>query len=212
LGVIRWLDRIEPRKWDAAVERIAREGEALLAPDAASAFLRAFGREPKPDLIDSLSDAEDESIRPTLLNNLLEAAVGEQEWYLDKSLNQLEAVARALPDGHALLDIIDFRGIDVEPPHEIGSIEGGLFGCISPQRLERSAAVLRNLPGLQEVAEAVRTQKVSLFARLGGATRRREAALSVLRDDHHSQYWSALREAVLTTHDSRHYLGLGMSP
>ncbi len=46
MGVIRWLDRIDPRTWDAAVERVAREGEALLEIGAAREFLLAFGREP----------------------------------------------------------------------------------------------------------------------------------------------------------------------
>jgi hypothetical protein len=212
MGVIRWLDRIDPRIWDAAVERVAREGEALLETGAAREFLLAFGREPSPELLDTLADAEDESIRPTLLNNLLETAVREQEWYLDKALNQLELVSRALPGGEVLLDIIDFRGIDVEPPRDAGAIEGGLFGCLSPKRLERSASLIRDLAGVEEVAAAIRARKPGLLARLGGGSARAEAAAAVLCDEYHSQYWSELREAVLTTFGLRHYLGLGMSP
>ncbi len=212
MGVIRWLDRIDPATWRAAVERMEREGEALLEPAAASSFLRDFGREPDPESLEALADAEDESIRPTLLNGLLEAAVREQEWYLDKSLDRLEVLARALPGGEPLLDITAFRGIDVEPPRALANIEGGLFGCMTTRRLEATAKLLRGLAGPAEVEAAARSRRLTVLARLVGGERRREAAVAVLRDEYHSHHWSALREAVLVTFDAGHYLGLGMSP
>jgi hypothetical protein len=131
VGVIRWLDRIDPAVWARAVERIDAEGTGLLQRAAAEAFLRDFGQTPTEETLGALEESEDESIGPTLLNGLLETAVTEESWELDKSLNGFAALAPLLPGGSTLNKIIDFKGIDVDAPEACRMIESGLYGCCS---------------------------------------------------------------------------------
>ena len=143
MGVVRWLDRIDPVVWERAATQVAAEGAGLLERATAAAFLRDFGREPTDDDLGALDDADDESLHPTLLNGLLERAVTEVSWELDKSLDAFAAVAAALPGGRALSSIIDFKGLDVKVPEACAMIESGLYGCCSAAALTDCLRLVR---------------------------------------------------------------------
>jgi hypothetical protein len=113
MGVIRWVDRIDPSLWDRASTRVETLGTDLLERRVAIAFLKEFGRTPSADSV--VSTLGDDDPDPELLNGLFEEAVTEETWELDKSLEELKNVAPLLPGGSAFLKIIDFKGIDVEP-------------------------------------------------------------------------------------------------
>ena len=116
MGVTRWLDRIDPTVWTRAVQRIDHEGANLLEKTAAEAFLRECGREPNAEMLAALDDADDERLESTRLNALLEAAVTEESWTLDKSLGELLGLAALLPGGRALERILNFEAMDVAVP------------------------------------------------------------------------------------------------
>lgn len=210
MGVIRWLDRIDPSVWERASKRMEALGTDLLEKRAAIAFLEEFGRTPSADTLTALDDADDDA-EPALLNGLLEEAVTEETWYLDKSLNELEGVARLLPGGSALLKIIDFKGIDVEPPQICRATEGGLFGCCSSAGLVDCAAVAQQFGAPAEVVAALRQWSPSLVGRLLGHAARAEKALDTIGNDYYSANWQALCRAVLVTTSRGHHLGLGLS-
>jgi hypothetical protein len=211
MGVIRWLDRIDPSVWERATTRIAREGTALLDRTAAAAFLRDFGKEPTDDTIGPLDDVEDDSVHPTLLNGLLEAVVTEATWELDKALDRFARIAGLLPDGQALKAIIDFKGIDVEVPEVCRMIESGLYGCCSAAALAGSVQLLRSFRSPSDVQAALRTYRSGFVGRLLGRSDGASAA-ELMSQDYYADYWQTLSTAVIETAERGHHLGLGMSP
>ena len=213
MGVIRWLDRIDPSTWERAVRRIDEEGSDLLDSAAAAACLRDFGRGPSPETLSTLDDAEDETLHPSLLNGLLEAAVTEAHWELDKSLNRFAALPALLPGGRALHKIIDFKGIDVEVPAVCRDIEGGLYGCCSSAALADCAELARRFRSPADVQAALRQRRPGLVERLlGRGTLATASASELMTQEYYSEYWQTLCDAVLETTTQGHYLGLGMSP
>jgi hypothetical protein len=118
MGVLRWLNRIDPDVWIRACEALVAEPPS--SPDGALKFLRKFNREPSDFLVQSFEDLEEEpSLGSSLRNGLLEEVTKESSWELDKSLSHgLEQVPRFLPPLSPLRQIIDFRGIDRDVPKE----------------------------------------------------------------------------------------------
>ncbi len=211
MGVVRWLDRIDPAVWERATAQVAAEGAGLLERAAAAAFLRDFGREPTDDDLGALDDADDESLHPTLLNGLLERAVTEVSWELDKSLNAFASVAAALPGGRALSSIIDFKGIDAKVPEACAMIESGLYGCCSAAALTDCLRLVRRFGSPAEVQAALGQNRPGLLARLLGRAGGRGVS-KVMSQDYYIYHWQALCAAVVETAEQGHYLGLGMSP
>jgi hypothetical protein len=212
MGVTRWLVRVDPATWSRACALVEARGAELLNQQTAAAALSQFGRDASEKNLRFLEGAEETpELESSFLSSLLEELVTEEEWYLDKSFNQLESVARALPGGEVLLDVIDFKGIDIEPPPSCGNIDSGLFGCCSAARLKSCADFLQ--AHAPEAAEAaLRAQPTGFLAKFSGRTLRNESALKILSDDYHRSYWSTFRSALLETVEKGHHLGLGMSP
>lgn len=212
MGVIRWLTRIDPQVWGRACERLASAPPS----DAAEAenFLRAFGREFEPYVVASFDDlADDPSIHSTLLNGLLETAVKEESWELDKSLSHgLEQLPGSLESLASLKKIIDFKGIDVEVPKTCTPDDGsGLFGCLSPQALTDCVGGVGRYQTSADVAAELRTVRPGTLARFFGGRQRLSALASKLEEEYFAEHWKSLRTAILETHRQSHYLGLGMS-
>ena len=211
MGVTRWLDRIDPKIWRRAVGRIEDRGFALLEPTSAAAFLRDFGREPDQDILGSLDDADDEYTRSALLNSLLEAAVTEESWDLDKSFNRFADIAAVLPGGDALLKIIDFQGLDVDMPDSCRISDSGLYGCCSSQALGECSDLARRFGTPSEVQLELRQRTVGVLGRLLGGKARINTAIQLMDEDYYANHWRSLCQAVLTATARGHYLGLGMS-
>jgi hypothetical protein len=208
MGVIRWLDRIDPSVWDRASKRVEALGTDLLDRRAAIAFLEEFGRTPSADTVSALDDDDTD---PALLNTLLEQAVTEETWELDKSLEELKGVARFLPGGNAFLKIIDFNGIDVEPPQICLATEGGLFGCCSSASLIDCASVAQQFATSSNVAAALRHWSPGFVGQLLGRGALAKRALETIGNDYYSDHWQTLCRAVLVTTSQGHHLGLGLS-
>jgi hypothetical protein len=212
MGVTRWLDRIDPAVWARAIRRMDQDGLDLLEKEAADAFLREFGREPSPDTLAGLDDAEDERLQPILLNGLLEAAVTEERWDLDKSLDGFTTLASVLPGGHALERIIDFKAIDVAVPESCRTSDTVLYGCCSSAAYADCAAFVQRYASPADVEAALRQRPPSVFDRVSGRSHRVQAAIQLVNDAYYATNWRTLREAVAAAAARSHYLGLDMSP
>jgi len=212
LGVTRWLDRIDPATWERAATRVAERGFDLLEPATAATFLHEFGREPDHDILSSLDDADDEDVRPALLNSLLEAAVTEESWYLDKSFNRFAELAAVIPGGEALRKIIDFKGLDIEVPESCRMADSGLYGCCSSEALRECSDLAQRLATASEVQGALRQRRIGLFGRLLGRQAHVTSAVELMGQDYYANHWQTLCQAVLATTSRGHHLGLGMSP
>lgn len=212
MGVIRWLNRIDPDVW-------ARACDALVAarpetPDDAQKFLRQFNREASEFLLQSFEDVEEEPrLRPSLRNSLLEEATKESSWELDKSLSHgLEQVPRWIPTLAPLRKIIDFKGIDRDVPKECAPDDGsGLFGCISSAGLSDCVAAVGDFGSIQDLISRLREAKPGVVASFLGQHRQIASLSSRLEDDYFATHWANLRAAILETSSRGHYLGLGMS-
>ena len=213
MGVIHWLDRIDPSVWDRASRRVESLGTDLLDRRAAVAFLEEFGKTPSEhSVVSSLDDGSDEDEPdPALLNGLFEEAVTEESWELDKSPEGLGRVARLLPGGDALVRILEFEGLDVELPEICRPSDAGLFGCFSSARLADAASVARGFAAPADVAAAVRAWSPGLVGRLLGRGTRAKKALETIADDYYAGHWQTLCRAVLATSSRGHYLGFGLS-
>lgn len=143
MGVVRWLDRIDPAVWERATTQVAAEGPGLLERATPRRSFATSAESRRTTDLAALDGADDESLHPTLLNGLLERAVTEVNWELDKSLTAFASVAVALPGGRALSSIIDFNGIDVKVPDACAMIESGLYGCCSAAALTDCLRVIR---------------------------------------------------------------------
>ncbi len=211
MGVLRWLDRIDPDKWTEACERL--RSDPPLAPDEASAFLESFGRASNDLLLESFEDVEEEpDLLASVLNDLLEEAVKEDSWELDKSLSSgFEKLPVLIPALKPLRKIIDFRGIDREPPGSCSALESGLFGCISPENLDDCLAGVLRFPTISELTEALRRAPPGFLARAFGRGHRGEEHARQLEDEYYSGHWANLRAAIEDTVQRGHLLGLGMS-
>jgi hypothetical protein len=153
MGVIRWLNRIDPDVWVRACEALVAAPPQT--PDEAERFLRQFNRQASEFLIESFEDlAEEPSLGPSLRNSLLEEATKETSWELDKSLSHgLEQVPRWLPALSPLRKIVDFKGIDRDVPNQCAPDDGsGLFGCISSVGLFECVAAVGDVGSIQDEA------------------------------------------------------------
>lgn len=212
MGVIRWLNRIDPDVWVRAC------GALVTVPpetaDAAERFLRQFNREASDLLIQSFEDLEEEpGLGPSLRNSLLEEATRESSWELDKALSHgLEQVPRLLPALSPLEKIIDFRGIDREVPKGCAPEEGsGLFGCITSAGLADCVAAVGDVKSIQDLVSRLRDTRPGVLANLLGRHRQAAALASKLENDYFAAHWAHLRTAIVETSSKGHYLGLGMS-
>lgn len=212
MGVVRWLNRIDPEVW-------ARACEALFAappttPDDATRFLRQFDREGSDFLIRSFADlAEEPGLGPSLRNALLEEATQESSWELDKSLSHgLEQLPRLLPELGPLRKIVDFKGIDREVPNACAPDDGsGLFGCISSAALADCVAAVGDVESIQVLVSKLRDVRPGVLASLFGRQRKAAMLAAKLEDDYFATHWTNLRAAVVETSSRGHLLGLGMS-
>lgn len=212
MGVIRWLNRIDPDVWVRACEALVVAPPKT--PDDAERFLRQFNREASEFLIQSFEDLEEEpSLGPSLRNSLLEEATREGSWELDKSLSHgLEQVPRLLPALSPLNKIIDFRGIDRDVPKECAPEEGsGLFGCISSAGLSECVAALGDVESIQDLILRLRDARPGVLASLFGKYRQAASLSSKLENEYFATHWASLRAAIIETSSKGHHLGLGMS-
>lgn len=211
MGVLRWLDRIDPGRWERACAQIGAEGTRFLDLPAATSFLEELGVTTSDGLQILLADLEDEEddddVRGNFLGQLLEAAVTEQTWFLGKSMPELEEIASALRGGEVLRGIVHFEAMDLPSPEACRSSDLSFYGCIPSARLAPIAAFLEPL-GTREELEAALSSPPSLLLPADLAPSR-ERALELL--PHYFEEWIQLRDAVLTTHARRHHLGLGQS-
>lgn len=211
MGVIRWLVSVDPSTWNRAVRRMESGGMDLLDRSAAERFLSDFGRDLDEQLLDGLDEADDEALRSEALNSLLEAAVTDREWTLDKSLDRLATVVRALPDTKPLLKIIEFNGIDADLPEVCRLIGSGLYGCCTPENMKDCLAVAQRYPTAKEVSEALSSSPRGVLSRFFGSTEKAEAARALITEDYYSEQWMTLTEAIRKTVGRQKMLGLGMS-
>jgi len=212
MGVVRWLNRIDPDVWVRACESL------VAAPpetsDDAQKFLSQFNRVASEFLVQSFEDLEEEpSLAPALRNSLLEEATKESSWELDKSLSHgLEQIPRWIPTLAPLRKIIDFKGIDREVPEECGPEDGsGIFGCISSAGLADCAAAVGEFASIQDLTSKLRDTKPGFVAGLFGQNRHMASLSSKLENEYFAAHWANLRSAILETSKKGHHLGLGMS-
>lgn len=211
MGVIRWLDRIDPRRWEEACERLASAPPSNV--DEATEYLAAFGMALSESISSSFADVEEEpEILPSVLNGLLEEAVKEESWELDKSLSHgFERLPNLIPELKPLNMIIDFHDIDVDVPSVCAPSDSGLFGCLSPNRLDVCAAALRQFASLADVRAALRSRRPSILQRALGRLISGHELATKLEDQYFESNWAELVRAVNNAHSHHHYLGLGMS-
>ncbi len=212
MGVIRWLDRIDPAKWPTVCQRLTSSPPDSKA--AAARFLEEFDRAGNDPLVEGFDDLDEEpDLLPSLLNGLLEEAVQEESWDLDKSLSHgFQRLPALIPALKPLRKIIDFSGIDHDLPRACIPPEGdGLFGCISSENLADCLTCVEQLPAVADVAAVLRRVKPGLVARAPG---RGDAAADLaarIEDDYFATYWSNLGRALAETTRRGHLLGLGMA-
>lgn len=212
MGVIRWLNRVDPEAWARACDLLTAEPPK--SPAAAESFLRQFGRQASEHLILEFEDLEEEpGLRSSLLNGLLEEATKVETWELDKSLSHgLERVPRWIPALAPLRKIIDFKGIDREVPRQCEPEDGsGLFGCITSAGLSDCVAASRSFETIEHVVAALRETKPSFVASLFGHKDQLASLSANLDNDYFASHWLGLRAAILETSSKGHDLGLGMS-
>lgn len=212
MGVIRWLNRVDPAVWGRACDRL------VSAPPKtgteAEQFLKSFGRLPDPYLISGFEDLREEpDLESTILNGLLEAATKEESWELDKSLSHgFEQLPGWIAELRPFRAIIDFSGLGVQPPSSCVPDDGsGLFGCLSPEALAACVSALERFPTIGEVVAALRAARPGAVARLFGASQRQSALAAKLKNEYFAMHWENLRTALVETSRRDHFLGLGMS-
>ncbi len=211
MGVIRWLDRIDPARWSAVCQRLTSS-----PPDSkatAAEFLRSFDRN-DDDLLEGFDDLQEEpDLLPSLLNGLLEVAVKEESWELDKSLSHgFQRLPALLPALKPLRKIIDFRGIDNDLPRACGPDEsGGLFGCISSENLADCVVGMEDFPTVADVTSTLRRVKSGIVARALGRGGGPADLAARFQDEYFATYWTNLRQALAETTRHGHLLGLGMT-
>ncbi len=214
MGVIRWLDRIDPARFKKAVDAIAYTTVAGL-PDVTSLYER-LDAPPDQEVLDQSTEALDESddlLMALAFNCLLERYATVQEWDLDKALSRgLLSFIEALPDLKSLSDMADFKGADVDVPDQARAVDSGLFVVWSPEALQPAASALARYEDLNSLRQAVRIRSYSLLERLLRKPKRHLRNVSSrVSEEYYSTHWRSLREAVLETARTRHYLGMGMS-
>lgn len=211
MGVIRWLDRIDPEKWQEAIRRL--ETERPLSRATAEQLLRDFGRDADENLFFGFEDLEEEpELEQALLNGLLEKAATDQSWELDKSLSHgFERLPSLLPSLAPLRSIIDFSGMDIEVPRWCGPSESGLYGCLSPAAYQGCVAAVERFDTAASLAAELRQVQPGFLSKVLGREGAGGALALQLEDDYFSAHWVNLRSAFLETAAKGHFLGLGMS-
>jgi hypothetical protein len=109
------------------------------------------------------------------------------------------------------IKIVDFKGMDVEPPQVCLPAEYGLFGCCSSANLADCASVAQRFAAPSDVAAALRQWSPGFVGQLLGRGVLAKKALKTIGNDYYSGHWQTLCRAVLVTTSRGHYLGLGLS-
>ncbi len=212
MGVLRWLDRIDPASWSAACAQLTSSPPQTRA--TAGEFLEQFDRVSDVALLDGFDELQEEpDLLPSLLNGLLEEAVEEESWDLDKSLSHgFQRLPALIPDLRPLRKIIDFSGIDHELPGVCCPDEsGGLLGCISSENLADCVAGVERLPTVADVASELRRFKPGIVARTLGRGDEASKLAARIEDDYFATHWTHLARALAETTRRGHLLGLGMA-
>jgi hypothetical protein len=210
MGILRWLDRIDPVAWEKASRSMSTPPRS---PEQLSKFLAAFGKPADQSILERFQEADDPLVRMAVLNNAFESAITAESWPLDKALGQrgLGPLPKLLPALSALRLIIDFEGIDTHLPEACGSVDSGLFGCLSPQPTQACARAIAAFQSIGAVCEALKNAKPSLVRRLFGGGSQMAALAAELDNDYFRDHWNSLRAAIGETASRGHLLGLGMS-
>jgi hypothetical protein len=210
MGVIRWLNRIDPKVWEEACAVIIASppGSATKARQ----FLERFHREPESSFDTAYDDFDDLEQRPYLLNGLLECAVTEESWDMDKALSHgLDTVLKSLPGGKIVdQNLIGFAGMKLELPDVCNAVDGGFYGAIDKDEVMKFlpvASQFRRLEYIDEVAQIPVGKFLGVFPR----TNKAKKARPILNDEYFWEIWQDLCTAVETTCEKGHHLGLGMS-
>lgn len=211
MGVVRWLSRIEPDAWDLACRLVADASLDLIEVSAATEFLMQFDKRLTDELLLSIESAEDNQSRAAVLSQLFEVAVTDNEWYMDKALDNLADVVGLLPETMPILKIIDFSGLDRELPKNCQVDDGGLLGCCSLESMRACLDVVNRYPEPQVLIDALRSAPQTFVKRLTGRARSCENAAILMSDDYYAESWRSLVEAVRSTTGEGKLLGLGIS-
>lgn len=212
MGVLRWLDRIDPETWSAVCERIIASPPS--STKAAEEFLKSFGRKGSDSLVESFGNLQEEpDLLSSLLNSLLEEAVTEETWDLDKSLSQgFEKIPTLISALSPLGKIIDFRGIDHRLPAGCEPEDGcGLFGCISSESLAGCLPGMARFATVAEIAAALQEGEVGVIGRMFGRGRKTGKLAEQIQSEYLARHWIHLQTAVTETTRRGQLLGLGMS-
>ena len=214
MGVIRWLDRIDPARFGQAVEVISATTVGNLSD--VESLCEQLGISADEDTLDSFRDAlddGDETLMSISLNGLIETFAAVQTWELDKSLDRgLNRLFNAVPDLRSLADIVDLKGADVDLPACVRNSDSGLFVVWSRAALQPVVFALKQYQDLDSLKQAVEKRSYTFFERLLGKPKKiSEAVRSTTSDDYFATHWANMREAILETDRAGHYLGMGMS-
>lgn len=211
MGVIRWLDRIDPVKWNKACVRLVDDPPGDRA--SAEEFLSSFNRGLNEYILaeyDMLGEYADHI--QLVHNKLLEEATSEERWELDKSLSHgIEEIPVWLPELRCFRKIFDFHGMDVLPPQSCGSTDCGLFGCISSGNLADCVTVMERYPSLKVVRDALRQIKPGILTRLSGRGSKPVDLANRIEDEYFTECYADFCASIRRTVEKAHYLGLGMS-
>jgi hypothetical protein len=210
MGVIRWLDRIDPKKWDAASRLIADFPPSN--EDEATKFLARFDKKIDNDLLAEFKERDAEDDPSFLLNEIFEKAVTVESWDFDKKFSHgLERILGLLPNGRIVVKrIVDFGGLDRSLPTAC-FCDSGLYGACSLDTMRECAEVLAPISDLARIHDLTRQRPKGFFAFLDRSQINAIKALRLLEDDYLRSGWQDLCTAVHTCVTNGEYLGLGMS-
>ena len=199
MGIVRWVNRIEPARYEQVCAILT--GKDVRNIDDVKQILTVLETPVDEEYLEQLEywfDEDSSESQSHILFSILERAIIEESWELDKALDSgLDTVFRVLPGMSSLVKLVDFKGIDVPEP-----------GFLEPEvdlvmAIWSSQALTDLLPPIHHYA----TQEV-----LAGLTEPQyQKAVQVFRSDYYWGHWFSLRDAVLTTSGQHHYLGMGIS-
>ncbi|HNB74234.1 MAG TPA: hypothetical protein PLS70_24155 [Acidobacteriota bacterium] len=199
MGIVRWVNRIEPARYEQVCAILT--GKDVRNIDDVKQILTVLETPVDEEYLEQLEywfDEDSSESQSHILFSILERAIIEESWELDKALDSgLDTVFRVLPGMSSLVKLVDFKGIDVPEP-----------GFLEPEvdlvmAIWSSQALTDLLPPIHHYA----TQEV-----LAGLTEPQyQKAVQVFRSDYYWGHWLSLRDAVLTTSGQHHYLGMGIS-
>lgn len=199
MGAVRWLNRINPSRYNQVCAALT--GKYIQDPEDIEQILSGLGTPVDEEYLEQMEywfDEDSPESQSHILYSMLERAIIEESWELDKALDTgLDTVFRVLPGMSSLLKLVDFKGVDVPEP-----------GFLEPEvDLVMAIWSSQALTDLLSPIHHYATQEV-----LAGLTEPHyQKAIQLFQSDYYWGHWLSLRDAVLTTSGQHHYLGMGIS-